>query len=116
MSSFHTICAAIFLAAAAAATPAIAMPVANPDFAAVTVSTADLDLSSAGGVAALKQRIRQAAKTVCEAANAPAAFSPDAVRACRIDSMQRARSDVMAAIRVATSHPAKSVQLSANAR
>jgi UrcA family protein len=103
--------AAAFICAAALPTLATAAP--TTDFVTRDVSTTGLDLASPRGIAALKQRVRDAAKTVCEAANAPADLLSDTVRACRADAFRSAEPDLRAAIHVAET---RRIQVSANSR
>ncbi len=106
MTSFRSICLATVIALCPAALPAMASASTTQDEVSVAVPAGDLDLTSPQGVAVLKQRIRDAAKTVCTAAYAPAGVTSDLVRECRIEAARDARADA---------RPGR-MQLSANAR
>jgi UrcA family protein len=80
---------AIVTAAAIKAVPAFSAPVAPPSVS--VVRTADLDLSTPGGRAALDHRLVIAANDVCGAAADVDLSGQNAVRACRADVLAKAR-------------------------
>jgi UrcA family protein len=98
-----TLCKAGLPAVCLAATP-------RADVSEVSVSTADLDLGTAQGVATLRHRIHAAAKTVCLDAFPSAGVSSEQVRMCRIEAAQHAMPAVQSAVRVAEAKQAVSVE------
>jgi UrcA family protein len=113
MIAIRTLALVSAFAVCPAGLPAVAMA-ATPgsDVSEVSVSTADLDLGSAQGVATLRQRIRAAAKTVCLEAFPGASASSDPVRMCRIEAAHNAMPAVQSAVRVAEAGQALSVEAS----
>lgn len=75
-----------------AAAPALAeTPVAAGDVQLSLVRTADLDLSSEGGRRVLDQRLASAARDVCGTASDVDIKDKNAVRACRDETLAKAR-------------------------
>lgn len=65
------------------------------------VSYGDLNLGNSAGVAVLKQRIRQAAASVCRAPDSQDAAGASRVRACVDNAMSEANASVARAISTA---------------
>lgn len=88
MKTIITIAAPLLLAGAAAlnATPALAQGSAR----AAIVQTADLDLSSSQGRAALERRLVQAARQVCGTPSPADLRGPALAEACRADVLAQA--------------------------
>jgi UrcA family protein len=111
MSSLRTLMIAAFVSTAAL--PALAAAAPSAEFVTREVSTAGLDLNSPSGIAALEQRVRDAAKVVCETGYAPAGLLSDSVRECRAEAFRSAAPELRAAIKAAET---RRVQLSVNGR
>jgi UrcA family protein len=88
MSNLRTMIIAAFVCTAAL--PALANAAPPAEFVTREVSTAGIDLDTPSGIAALKQRVRDAAKIVCETAYAPAGPLSDRVRDCRAEAFRNA--------------------------
>jgi len=111
MIAFNKLALLSAIAFCSAGLPAVAMAATpEPDVGEVSVSTADLDLGTAQGVATLRHRIHAAAKTACMDAFPNAQVSSDQVRMCRIEAAQQAMPAVQAAVRVAEAKQAVSVE------
>jgi len=107
MTTFRTYSLVAAIALCTASLPLVAHAT---DHSEVTVSTADLDLTTAGGVVALKQRIHGAAKTVCINVYPQQSVSSDVVRECRIEAAHQAQAAVQSAVRLAAASQATSVE------
>lgn len=95
--------AALAALALTAGTLALSTPLHAADLAEkrVAVSIADLDLSSAGGIAALEKRVRAAARAVCGRASPGDVVMRDVVDACRADAVAGARKEMATAVAAA---------------
>lgn len=82
---------ALVTAAAIKAVPAFSEPAAAQNVS--IVRTADLDLSTAGGRAALDHRLLRAAYEVCGTAADVDLSGQNQVRACRLDVLAKARAE-----------------------
>ena len=96
----------IFLATllALTATPALAEP---PVIATATVQTADLDLSSQAGQAALDHRLSQAVKEVCGTASDVDIAGKNEVRRCRVDTLANLAAERDQRVAAASGSPIK---------
>lgn len=103
-TKFIRLATSLALSAAVLGGPALAQPAADGNSA--TVRTADLDLSTDAGAAALHSRVVRAAGTVCGTADQRDLAAMDSVMACRKVAMASAAPQVELALAAAHSNRA----------
>jgi len=112
MTVSRTLAAFAAIALCTASLPALAHA-ATPDDVEINVPTADLNLNTTGGRAALHKRIHMAARTACRTANPTANEFSDGMQTCEEEAVKQARAAVRSVVRVAEANQAVSLQASA---
>jgi UrcA family protein len=112
MTVSRTLAAFAAIALCTAGLPALAHA-ATQDVVEISVPTADLNLSTTGGRAALHKRIHLAAKTACMKASPTSNDFSEAMQSCEEQAVGQVRGAVRSAVRLAAANQAISLQASA---